>query len=48
MAQKKKMLVAAGKLDKHGRPNEATPKVRWDLFNAVPSLMCPLVFQVCL
>jgi hypothetical protein len=28
MAQKKKQLVAAGKLDKHGRPNEATPQVR--------------------
>lgn len=28
MAQKKKQLVAAGKLDKHGRPNESTPKVR--------------------
>ena len=27
MAQKKKQLVAAGKLDKYGRPNEATPKV---------------------
>ncbi|PSC68752.1 H ACA ribonucleo complex subunit 4 [Micractinium conductrix] len=26
MAQKKKQLVAAGKLDKYGRPNEATPK----------------------
>lgn len=29
MAQKKKQLVAAGKLDKYGRPTEATPKVRW-------------------
>lgn len=28
MAQKKKQLVAAGKLDKFGRPTEATPKVR--------------------
>ena len=27
MAQKKKQLVAAGKLDKFGRPNETTPKV---------------------
>ena len=26
MAQKKKQLVAEGKLDKHGRPNESTPK----------------------
>ncbi|KAL0051871.1 hypothetical protein WJX82_003616 [Trebouxia sp. C0006] len=26
MAQKKKQLVAEGKLDKHGRPNETTPK----------------------
>lgn len=26
MAQKKKQLVAAGKLDKYGRPTEATPK----------------------
>ena len=26
MAQKKKQLVAEGKLDKHGRPNENTPK----------------------
>ena len=26
MAQKKKQLVAAGKLDKHGRPNAETPK----------------------
>ena len=26
MAQKKKQLIAEGKLDKHGRPNEATPK----------------------
>ena len=25
MALKKKQLVAEGKLDKHGRPNEATP-----------------------
>lgn len=25
-AQKKKQLVAEGKLDKHGRPNENTPK----------------------
>ena len=27
MAQKKKQLIAAGKLDKHGRPNESTPQV---------------------
>lgn len=27
MAQKKKQLVAAGKLDKFGRPNESTPQV---------------------
>jgi hypothetical protein len=26
MAQKKKQLIAEGKLDKHGRPNENTPK----------------------
>ncbi|KAL4433603.1 hypothetical protein ABPG75_000044 [Micractinium tetrahymenae] len=26
MAQKKKQLIAAGKLDKHGRPNESTPQ----------------------
>ncbi len=26
MAQKKKQLIQEGKLDKHGRPNEATPK----------------------
>ena len=26
MAQKKKQLVAEGLLDKHGRPNEKTPK----------------------
>lgn len=26
MAQKKKSLVKAGKLDKHGKPNESTPK----------------------
>lgn len=26
MAQKKKQLIAEGKLDKHGRPNEQTPK----------------------
>ena len=26
MAQKKKQLVAAGKLDMHGRPNAETPK----------------------
>lgn len=26
MAQKKKLLVAAGKLDKFGRPNEGTPQ----------------------
>ena len=26
MAQKKKQLVAEGLLDKHGRPNEQTPK----------------------
>ena len=25
MALKKKQLIAEGKLDKHGRPNEATP-----------------------
>ncbi len=28
MAQKKKQLIAAGKLDKHGRPNESTPQVQ--------------------
>lgn len=26
MAQKKKQLVAEGLLDKHGRPNDKTPK----------------------
>ena len=26
MALKKKQLIAEGKLDKHGRPNDATPK----------------------
>ena len=26
MAQRKKQLIAEGKLDKHGRPNAETPK----------------------
>lgn len=28
MAQKKKQLIASGKLDKHGRPNGSTPQVQ--------------------
>ena len=35
MAQKKKQLVAEGKLDKHGRPNENTPK---EYLRALPDL----------
>jgi hypothetical protein len=35
MAQKKKQLVAAGKLDKYGRPNEATPQVQCHVARAV-------------
>lgn len=37
MAQKKKQLIAEGKLDKHGRPNEATPKEYLRSLGAEPS-----------
>lgn len=42
MAQKKKQLVAEGKLDKHGRPNENTPKEYLrSLPDVTPSKVCP-------
>eukprot|EP00887_Chlorella_sp_A99_P004023 scaffold11.g4023.t1 len=37
MAQKKKQLIAEGKLDKHGRPTEATPKEYLRSLAAEPS-----------
>lgn len=43
MAQKKKQLVAEGKLDKHGRPNENTPKEYLrSLPDVAASKVCPL------
>lgn len=38
MAQKKKQLVAEGKLDKHGRPNENTPK---EYLRSLPDVAAP-------
>ena len=38
MAQKKKQLIAEGKLDKHGRPNENTPA---EYLRALPALDAP-------
>ena len=35
MAVKKKQLIAAGQLDKHGRPNDKTPK---EYLRAVPDI----------
>lgn len=44
MAQKKKQLVAEGLLDKHGRPNEKTPKEYLRaLPDVTPSLAAPAV-----
>ena len=40
MAQKKKQLVAEGKLDKHGRPNENTPK---EYLRSLPDVAAPKV-----
>eukprot|EP00242_Pyramimonas_sp_CCMP2087_P018432 CAMPEP_0198203886 /NCGR_PEP_ID=MMETSP1445-20131203/7214_1 /TAXON_ID=36898 /ORGANISM="Pyramimonas sp., Strain CCMP2087" /LENGTH=494 /DNA_ID=CAMNT_0043875465 /DNA_START=91 /DNA_END=1575 /DNA_ORIENTATION=- len=38
LAQKKKQLIADGKLDKHGRPTDATPK---EYLRALPDLAVP-------
>ena len=38
MAQKKKLLIAEGKLDKHGRPNENTPK---EYLRSLPDVQAP-------
>jgi H/ACA ribonucleoprotein complex subunit 4 len=38
LAQKKKQLIADGKLDKHGRPTDATPKVFFMMM--IISLFC--------
>ena len=40
MAQKKKQLMAEGKLDKHGRPNENTPK---EYLHPLPAVTPPKV-----
>ena len=41
MAQRKKQLIAAGKLDKHGRPNEATPAEYLRAVEAAPAATAP-------
>lgn len=41
MAQKKKQLIAEGKLDKHGRPNENTPKEYLRALAAEPAAAAP-------
>ena len=38
MAQKKKQLIAEGKLDKHGRPNDQTPV---EYLRSLPATVSP-------
>ncbi len=48
MAQKKKQLVAEGKLDKHGRPNENTPKEYLrSLPDVTPAKVSPPCTRLC-
>ena len=43
MAQKKKQLVAEGKLDKHGRANENTPK---EYLRSLPDVAAAKVYTI--
>jgi hypothetical protein len=45
MAQKKKQLVAAGKLDKFGRPNPDTPQASLKPSTRQPTLRVVLAFR---